>query len=54
MPAIVTDARDWNIVTWETSVRGSLDDFDDGMELRRLLARSRLDDYSPLITWTGG
>jgi len=54
IPTIVSDARDWTIGTWRTSVRGSLDDYDEGMDLRLLLARGRLDDYSPLITWTGG
>ena len=54
IPTIVSDARDWTIGTWRTSVRGSLDDYDEGMDLRLLLARGRLDDYSPIITWTGG
>ena len=31
-----------------------LDDFDDGMEARRILARSRLDDFSVVVRWTGG
>ena len=54
VPVIETVARDWNIGTWRSSARGFLDDFDGGMEMRRILARSRLDDYSPKITWNGG
>ena len=31
-----------------------LDDFDSGMEARRILARARLDDLSVSVRWTGG
>ena len=53
-PAAGGDPTAWTVPTWGWPETGSLDDFDDGMELRRLLARGQLDDYSPVITWTGG
>jgi len=31
----------------------ALDDFDSGLEARRIAARSRLDDFSPIVRWNG-
>ncbi|MFP6743048.1 MAG: lytic transglycosylase domain-containing protein [Alphaproteobacteria bacterium] len=42
----------WTVPTWSLTATGSLDDFDDGMAVRVLLARGQLDDYSPVINWT--
>jgi hypothetical protein len=53
-PAANGDSTVWTLPTWGWPEAGSLDDFDDGMELRRLLVRGQLDDYSPAISWTSG
>ncbi|MDP7344561.1 MAG: hypothetical protein QF767_14620 [Alphaproteobacteria bacterium] len=33
---------------------GSLDDFDDTMEIRLIETRGTLDDFTPIVTWHDG
>ena len=33
---------------------GSLDDFDDSLEMRLIETRGTLDDFTPIVTWHDG